>query len=1175
MKTASARTVVGKIFAGRSGMSGVHVRGWMLAAWLVMALAMALGLWAQGPGTGAIAGVVRDPAGLVVANAAVSAVNEATDVTRTTATNAAGAFTIPLLSPGTYAVKVRGAGFAESTLDGVRVVVGETGALDFKLAMEKVGVTLEVDANAEIAQTQSSTLGRAVQEESIESLPLENRNYTQILSLSPGVVVALPNAAALGRGSQNVSANGAKTTANNVQFNGVDANNLAQNSVENATEEVGVAVPAPDTIQEFKVQTGNYDASYGRGVGANVDVVSKAGTNNFHGDVWEFLRNNILNANDFFVKLEGQPRPELKQNQFGARLGGPVWRDRTFFFGAYQGLRSVNGFGAKATAVLPQLTGDRSAATLGAQFCPSSPGRASAAYQTFAGGTQVACNGSNINPVALALLNAKLANGQFAIPSPQVNLPTAAGQFPIGESTYVLPANYQEDQYTANLDQVFTSRNQLAARFFFSHAPTDMPFSPNAATVPGWPTHELDQNAMLVLADTQVLSPNLVDIVRFGYMRFDGMSSISNPITAAQAGTVSPTGTTGSANAPGITIDGLFTIGDSGTPAQSQVTNSFIWQDTLSWTRGRHNLSLGAEVKRHQVEVNAPFSVDGLLDIATFDDFLLGESAAQNGSPQATSNVTFSGGSSGFFRRDERYTDVAAFVQDQIQLTPRLAVNAGLRYEIFGPPSEIHGRLLTFDPTIASTTAPAGGTLSGFIVPANLPGTLPPGVVRAAQNGLWSTTYHDVSPRLGFALRLTNRPTTVLRGGYGIYFDRMSADMIEGTLSQPPFSVQQFFFGAQNGAATLQAPYSPLLPPNSSYPLFQPRVAGGSNLIEAVSPRAVDPYTEEYNLNLQYAPGRDYLIETGYVGTRSLHTAGSTMFNQAQLASPSHPVNGATTNTVNNVTQRLVYAGVSPVSLFNDTRYISNYNAFQASVTKRMSHGLQFLGSYTWSKNLDETSGSNGAEFYELWLSTNDQTNPRQAYGLSDFDRTHRGVLSLIYRTPKLSAGPWLARRAAEDWEISGILVAQSGTPITIVDNSAGQVYGTYPFEHRAQKSGKPVATAGSTFSRVLNGYLDPAGFTSAPEAPFGSGPADTDFGDSGVGLVRGPGQRDADLALQRTFGLERAGRLTARAEFFNVTNTPNFSNPNRMLSTGSAFGKISSTANNPRIIQVALKYLF
>ena len=1132
-------------------------------------------LRAQAPGTGAITGKVHDPSGLVVTNAAVSAVNESTDVTRTVSTNSAGVFTMTLLLPGTYSVTVNYPGFAENALHSVRVVVGETSSLEFRLAMKEVSVSLEVAADTEIAQSQSSTLGRAVDEEAMQALPLENRNYTQILSLSPGVVVALPQAAALGRGSQNVSANGGKTTANNVQFNGVDANNLAQNSVENATEEVGVAIPAPDTIQQFKVQTANYDASYGHGAGANVDVVTKGGTNHFHGGVWEFLRNNVLNANDFFVKLEGQPRPELKQNQFGASIGGPIWRDKTFFFAAYQGLRSVNGFGAKATAVLPQLTSDRSAATLGAQFCPTSPGRVSAAYQTFAGGTQVACNGSNINPVALALLNFKLANGQFAIPSPQVNLPTSSGGFPIGESTYTIPATYQEDQYTGDLDQVFSSRNQLAAKFFYSHAPTNMPFSPNAATVPGWPTNELDQNAMLVLADTQVLTPNLIDVFRFGYMRFDGLSSISNPISASSLGTVSPTGTTGQASAPGITVDGLFTVGDSGTPAQSQVTNSFIWQNTVSWTRDRHNLSLGAEAKRHQVEVNAPFSVDGLLDIATFDDFLLGQSAAQNGSPQGNSNVTFSGGSSGFFRRDERYTDVAGFVQDDIKVTSRLTVNAGLRYEIFGPPSETHGRLLTFDPAIASATAPAGGTLSGFVVPANLPGSLPAGVVRSSHNGLWSTTYHDFSPRLGFALRLTSKPTVLLRGGYGVYFDRISADMIEGTLSQPPFSVQQFFFGADNGAATLQQPYSPLLPPNSSYPLFQPRVPGGSQLIEAVSPRVGDPYTSEYNLNIQYAPGRDYLIETGYVGSRSLHVAGSTMFNQAQLASPSHPVNGATTNTVNNVTQRLPFAGVSPVSLFNDTKYMSNYNSLQASITKRMSHGLQFLGSYTWSKNLDETSGSNGAEFYELWLSTNDQTNPRQAYGLSDFDRTHRGVLSLIYRTPTPSWNSWLARKALADWEISGILVGQSGTPLTIVDNSAGQVYGTYPFEHRAQTSGMPVTTSGSLFSRVKGGYLSSAGFTSAPEAPFGSGPADTDFGNSGVGMVRGPGQRNIDMAVERTFAIEGASNVRVRAEFFNLTNTPNFANPNRKLSTGSAFGTISSTSNNPRIIQLALKYAF
>jgi hypothetical protein len=1140
------------------------------------ALALISGtLRAQAPGTGAITGVVRDPSELVVVGGAVSAVNESTNATRTVVTNSTGVFSMTLLTPGTYSVSVTVPGFAVNMLHSVRVVVGETSSLNFKLAMEKVGVSLKVASNSEIVQSQSSTLGRAVDEQAINALPLENRNYTQILSLSPGVVVALPNATALGKGSQNVSANGQKTVANNIQFNGIDANNLAQNSVENATEEVGVAIPAPDTIQEFKVQTGNYDATYGRGTGANVDVVSKTGSNQFHGSAWEFLRNNVLNANDFFLKLDGQPRPELKQNQFGGAVGGPIWHDKTFFYVAYQGLRSVNGFGGKTTTLLPQLTADRSAATLGAQFCPTAPGRVASGYLTHAGGTQVACNGSNINPVALALLNFKFANGQYAIPSPQINLPSDPSQMPIGQSTYALPATFNENQFTTNLDQALSKKNQLSARFFYSKAPTNMPFSPNAATVPGWGTSEIDRNVMLVLSDTHVVNANLVNIARFGYMRFDGVASILDPIKGADIGMQSPTGTLSTISAPGLTIDGLFTIGDTGTPAQSQVTNSFIWNDTVAWTHGRHDLRFGAEVKRHQIMVNAPFSVGGLLDIRTFGDFLLGKSAAQNGSPQGISNVTFSGGSSGFFRRDERYTDFATYIQDDMKVTPRLTVNAGLRYEIFGPPSEINGRLLTFDPATASLSVPPGGSLSGFIVPANFSGPLPSDVVRSSGNGLWSTTYHDVSPRLGFAWRLTDTPTLLLRGGYGIYFDRLSADMIEGTLSQPPFSSQQFLADAGNGPTTLQAPFYPLLPPNSAYPLFQPRVPEGSMLVEAVSPHAVDPYTEEYNLNFQYAQGRDYLVETGYVGTRTLHAAGTVMFNQTLLASPTHPVNGATSNTVVNVAQRLPYAGISPGSLLNDTRFRSNYNSWQTSVTKRMSHGLQFLSSYTWSKNLDETSGSRGAEFYELWLITNDQTNPRQAYGLTDFDRTHRGVLSLIYSTPSPGSGPRFARTALANWQVSGILVVQSGTPMTIIDNNAGQVYGTYSFEHRAQSSGTPAATSGSMFSRVMNGYLNASAFTSAPEAPFGSSAADTDFGNSAVGMVRGPGQRNLDMAIERNFSIEGKSSLRVRTEFFNITNTSNFANPDNTVDNGSAFGKISSMSSNPRIIQLALKYSF
>ncbi len=380
---------------------------------------------------------------------------------------------------------------------------------------------------------------------------------------------------------------------------------------------------------------------------------------------------------------------------------------------------------------MPQLTSDRSAQTLGAQFC---------AYPTSAGGAQVACDGSNINPVALALLNFKFPNGQYAVPSPQILLPSSGpGQMPIGESTFATPASYNEDQFTLNVDDKISEKNQFAARFFYSHAPTIEPFSPNAATVPGWGTTELDQNTMLVLSDTHVFNPQLVNIARFGYMRFDGDSAIANPILASDLGTQSPTGSSGGKiPAPGITIDGLFTVGDAGTPFQWQVTNSFIWQDTVSLTRRNHALRFGAEVKRHQVDVTAPFSIDGLLDIRTFSDFLLGQSAAQNGSPIGSSNVSLSNGSSGLFRKDERYIDFAAFVQDDIKLSSRLTLNAGLRYEIFGAPSDINGRLVTFDPTIATKSAPPDGTLSGFVVPSNFKGEVPERSLKIVDSGLCS-----------------------------------------------------------------------------------------------------------------------------------------------------------------------------------------------------------------------------------------------------------------------------------------------------------------------------------------------------------------------------------------------------------------------------------------------------
>jgi hypothetical protein len=1124
---------------------------------------------AQAPGTGAIKGTVYDASGSAIQDAHVILKSESTDATRSASTGSSGEFVFPLLTPGPYELTVEAVGFAHMSANAVNVVVSETSAVDFHLSVASAGTSVTVEASPGLAQTESSTLGRAVGEHAIEALPLSNRNYTQILSLSPGVVVELPNASALGRGTQNVAANGNKTTANNIQFNGIDANNLSQNSAANDGEEVGVAAPAPDTIQEFKVQTGNYDATYGRGTGANVDLVSKTGSMKYHGTAWEYLRNDVFNANNFFSKLTQQPRPVLKQNQFGGAVGGPILRDKLFFFGAYQGLRSSNGQGDQVTVNLPQLTADRSAATLGAQFC---------AYSTSAGGTQLACDGSNINPVALALLNFKFPNGQYAVPSPQIVLPsTDSTQMPIGESTFATPARYNEDQFTLNIDQKTSDKNQFAARFFYSKSPTVEPFSPNAANVPGWGTTELDQNTMLVLSETHVFSPKLVNIARFGFMRFDGDSAVDNPILASDLGTTSPIGASGEKiPAPGITIDGLFTVGDAGTPYQWQVTNSFIWQDTVSYTRRNQSFRFGAEAKRHQVDVNAPFSTDGLLDIRTFSDFLLGQSAAQNGSPTGSSNVSLSNGSSGLFRKDERYIDFATYMQDDIRLSSRLMVNAGVRYEIFGTPSDINGRLVTFDPTIATKTAPAEGTLSGFVVPSNFKGELPLGVVKSDIPGLYPTRHVDFSPRVGFALRLKDHPTILLRGGYGLYFDRLSAGLAENLLAVEPFSVFQFFAGSSNGGATLQQPFVPQLPPNSAYPTFLPRIPGGGPSLTAISRHMVDPYTAEYNLNAQVEFAHNYLLEVGYVGTHSLHETGCLEFNQALLASPEHPVNGETTNSAANVVARVPFVGISPGSLFCDASFNAKYNSLQASVTKTLSYGLEFLASYTWSRNLDQTSGSSGSNVFEQHLLTNDQTNFRQAYGPTDFDRSQRAVLSLVYNTSFARRLPHLMARIIGDWQVSAVAVAQSGTPITVLDDAAGSVYGNYPFENRAQLAGgvNPT-TSGSLYSRVLHGYLNAAAFTSAPEAPNGTGPGDTDFGNSSVGLVRGPGQRNLDMAFERTIPISESHSLHVRGEFFNLTNTANFSNPINNISAGPAFGVITSTSTNPRIIQLALKYQF
>ncbi|MGH9913669.1 MAG: TonB-dependent receptor domain-containing protein [Pyrinomonadaceae bacterium] len=1103
--------------------------------------------------TAGVTGIVKDSAQAVVPGAAVNLVNEDTGIKRTATTNALGYYSIPFITPGNYKLTVQVTGFQTVSRTGIKLEVAQVARLDFTLEIGRVEEEVTVRESVPLLETESAALGRTTSEKFILSLPLSNRNFTQILALSTGTAVELPNAGEVGRNSQNVSANGARTTFNNFEFNGVDANNFSQNSASGFGAVTSLAIPAPDTLQEFKAQTGLYDASKGRGAGANIDIVSKSGTNSLHGTLWEFFRNDKLNANDFFLNRSAQPRPVLKQNQFGFTLGGPVRKEKTFFFGAYQGTTQRNGqsnLGFR-TALVPPLTDDRSAATLGKEFVGQSG---------LFGGVAVAADGSNINPVALKLLNFKLDNGLFAIPTPQTILPGGLGQF-----SFSSPVKFREDQFTANIDHVVSERNQFSGRLFYADTAEDSPFFRD--NLPGFGLNLNNQNVMAVLSDTHTFTSNLINVARVGYIRFHGAQTEPEPIKNSDLGITSPGGLPG---IPIIQVLGLFNLGPD--LFLTETTNSFVAQDTISIFAGKHSLHVGGEFKRDARTQYQAFLDRGVLIFASFPDFLLGLSGAQNGTG-SSSNVLTSILSSGSLEKADRYSNLAGFIQDDIKLTPRLTVNLGLRYEYFGPPSDIRGRLGNFDPSLALPVPAAAGTLTGILLEKNFRGPLPAGVTQRQESGLWNKDHNDFSPRLGFALRLSDKPGLVLRGGYGIYYQRLTGQVAVQSIANLPFAQTDTRSGPANSDATFENPVNPPGPPLSSFPLFIPRTATSTISPVAISTGVRSPYVQQYGLNLQYEFAPDFLLEVGYVGSKGTRLAGNFGFNQALIATPESPVNGVTTTTVANVPQRTPFLGLAAGVSQVQTDFSSNYNSLQTSVTKRLSHGLNFLAGYTWSKSLDVSSGggAGGLSAFDIGLITNDQTNLRNSYGLSDFDRTHRFVLSFVYQPPELRRGPRPLQFLLSKWQLSGLTVIQSGIPITVVDSTAGTAFGGIQGFARAECTAQDPAGSGSITDR-LNGFFNNAAFTTAPI--IGDDGIATGFGSCGRGILRAPGQRNLDLAIERSFRIFKESNLLFRAEFFNFTNTPNFGQPNADRASLS-FGVISNTVANPRIIQFALKYNF
>ncbi len=1153
--------------------------------------ALAIEVIGWGQTTGSIAGTVRDQTTAAIAGAQIQAVEVGTGLHRRATTDAVGQYVVPVLSPGVYHLTVSAPGFRPKTIEQVRVNLTETTTADVSLQVGTVTEGVSVTEATSFLQITGPQLGRVVNTPFVSTLPLGTRNFTQILSLSPGTATYLPDSTGLGRNTQAISVNGARVTQNNYQINGVDVNGLGTNGP------VLVPVPAPETIQEFKVQTSLFDATYGRAGGANIQVLTRSGSNEWHGSAYDYVRNDALNANDSFLKAAGVKRPVLARNVFGVTLGGPLRPDRIFFFVSYQGARETNGASlinsiSSNVLIAPGLTDDRSQAALLATFHPVVP----------TGNPATA-----IDPAAFALLNAKLPNGTFLIPTP-----TGGGRFSAS-----MPSYFQEDQFNANFDCNFGSKDDLWVKFFFStisQEPALPTFKGTGPNVPGFGTEGFFDNRLIALQETHLFSPTLVNQVRLGYTLNRNNTFPREPVTDTEMGI----SRANAARYPGLPLiriaqpAGGIVIGTAAQALNLGAPATATANDTLSWAGDRHLVRVGAEIRYNLIDFQNPILVRGQIDFADFNSFLVG-------------NVRTSTIGDGIVRGNWRAFDYNFFAQDDWRISSRLTLNLGVRYELDLPVYDSRGRLVTFDRglyhprmQVNSAGVPVGPPVGGFVQAGNVSPQLRVDQLPKGEDSLLrSISPNNVAPRVGFAVAVTKRLVT--RGGYGLFHSRPTFQYPSATVTLPP----HYVLGIRNSApAALIALANPFLaiPPAAQFPTFVPGVALAGTAFD----RGLQvPYFHQFNLTTQVQLFHNWTMEAGYVGSRGRNLFRQVAINQAALARPLAPIINAvtgaliTTNTESNVALRAPFQGVS-ISGFTliQSDAESSYDSLQVSLSRRFSGSLQLLGSYTFAKSIDDSSGIGGGagasgivnptQLGDSNVVLGNQVNRHSNRGVSDFNRTHRMVISYVWDLPTVG----FARRSAiakhllSNWSTSGILTAMSGLPVDIVDTGSGSLYG---LARSSNPLARPNLATGSSCAiarrNVPAGYFfDPFAFSSpvvlsGEPIPSSGGTAvaggiGTDIGNVPRNCLTGPAQWNLDLAAIKSYRFRESARLEFRVEFFNVFNHANLANPisnlsavtssggsidpntGRVLQPGN-FGQIISTSANPRLVQLAFRISF
>ncbi|HET6978842.1 MAG TPA: carboxypeptidase regulatory-like domain-containing protein [Pyrinomonadaceae bacterium] len=1091
---------------------------------LVLAL---ISLFLQGD-TGQLSGRVVDLNGAVVPAATVRLTSQSTSQVREIITKDSGDFSFTLLPPGVYSLEVTASGFGKARIEEVRINITQTTSVVVSVSPETVTAIVDIESVAPLVQQESSQMGRVIEGQTIRQLPLPTRNFQQLLTLSPGTSASVSNNTELGRGDAIISVNGQRTTANNVRINGIDANAVGTNATPN------IAVPATDSLQEFIVQTSLYDASQGRNAGGNVEAVTRSGGNDWHGNAYYFIRNKALNENDFFLESAGQPTPVLTRHQFGGTLGGPIIRERAFFFGSYQGTRETNGASLNNSLLFPVMP---------AQLRDNN--RSAAALQTTFGVAP--------NPIAVTILNLKLPNGQFAIPSAA----TPSGLTPISAIS-----RFRENQFNANFDVRLSDNHTISAKTFAARNPT---FQSNfnfaglgngPSQLPGHGTPLVIIQTLDSITDTYVINSNVVNQARFGYARLRNTSTPDEPFTAAELGITSPLRER-FPGMPTLVVTGLFAFGESPFADQSSRINAFTVGDTLSIVRGSHQIRAGGEYRRSQLNFFFNAFSRGQITFASFNDFLAGNGVSIIGS--------------GVFDRAVRINDLSGFVQDDWKFSRRLTLNLGLRYDFFGFPSDIRGRFVNFLPEQfrQGTVAVPAGPPNGFVQAEG--GSLAD--VPEVDSTLVPSDKNNFSPRIGFALRLNRAGSVVLRGGYGIYYDRFSARFANTQLLNYPYFA--LAVGLPGLLRTFADPFIPV-PQPGAFPLnptIPSPLAPLAPIVGVpisglfVDPELSTPYVQQYNTNIQWEIFKDYLLEVGYVGSK-----GTKLLQVVSLTQPVY-------NRAANVfvapfgpalsTQKMVANGIQQTQ----TSANSRYNSLQISMTKRFSRGLQFLAAYTLGKSNDYYSGGT---INELFAMPGDQLNWKLNYGPSDFDRRHRLVTSFVFELPKLSSDNRAAKALLNNWQVNGILTLQTGLPFTIIDSPNLAIIQRANFASGANN----LLTGGDIESR-LNQYFNTSAFvlsrpllgggnlgtpnnpTFDPNHPFGNTPRN---------FLYGPGQKNLDFSVVKFIPVKESLRAELRAEFFNLFNWTNFANPNTNIAVPATFGRITATSSGPRVIQLAIK---